>query len=131
MDAHNGEGTREEGCHSALINPLGFDLENYDHLGRYRELNNGQPVNAADSYSFSDGPKSWITGIKMIHTIANSPQAHGRCAKHLFSSIHGRSHLETDHPYLEMLTEYSLQGALTTDSLLETVLSPRSYRWGQ
>lgn len=131
VEAHTGEGTCGEGCHSALINPLGFGLENYDHLGRYRELDNGQPVNAADSYPFSDGPKSWITGIEMIHTIANSPQAHGCYAKHLFSFIHGRNPLETDHPYLEMLTESSLQGASTTDLLLETVLSPRFYRRGQ
>ncbi|HSG70583.1 MAG TPA: DUF1592 domain-containing protein, partial [Planctomycetaceae bacterium] len=32
-------------CHN-LIDPVGFSLENFDALGRWRELENGQPVDA-------------------------------------------------------------------------------------
>ena len=34
------------GCH-ALLDPIGFALENYDAIGRFRELDNGQPIDAS------------------------------------------------------------------------------------
>lgn len=37
------------GCHS-LMDPLGFALENYDAVGRWRESEGGQPVDAAGSF---------------------------------------------------------------------------------
>ncbi|HBE70379.1 MAG TPA: filamin [Planctomycetaceae bacterium] len=33
------------GCHK-LMDPLGFALENFDAIGRYREMENGQPIDA-------------------------------------------------------------------------------------
>jgi hypothetical protein len=34
------------GCH-AVIDPLGFAFERFDAIGRYRELDNGRPVDSA------------------------------------------------------------------------------------
>ena len=45
-----GKGTCGEACHATLFNPLGYAFENYDAIGKYRTMNVGKPVNAADSY---------------------------------------------------------------------------------
>jgi mono/diheme cytochrome c family protein len=38
-----------QGCH-AVINPLGFSLEHFDAVGRYRTADNGRPIDAASDY---------------------------------------------------------------------------------
>lgn len=38
-----------QGCH-AVINPLGFSLEHFDAVGRYRTTDNGRPIDAASDY---------------------------------------------------------------------------------
>lgn len=43
-------------CH-AKINALGFTLENYDPTGRYREKDNGQPVDSSGGYDTRDGQR--------------------------------------------------------------------------
>jgi hypothetical protein len=37
-------------CHSA-IDPLGYSLEHFDELGRYRDLDNGKPVDSSGTYN--------------------------------------------------------------------------------
>jgi hypothetical protein len=41
-------------CH-AVINPLGFSLENYDALGRWRDTENGRPVDSTSFYDTQEG----------------------------------------------------------------------------
>lgn len=48
------------GCH-ALMDPLGFTLENFDAIGRYRTLDNGKPVDASGDV---DGTP--VTGAKAL-----------------------------------------------------------------
>ncbi len=45
------EGTPCVECHSELINPLGFGLEDYDTVGRYRTVDNaGNPIDASGAF---------------------------------------------------------------------------------
>ncbi|MEY2882097.1 MAG: hypothetical protein RLZZ15_4477, partial [Verrucomicrobiota bacterium] len=39
-----------QGCH-AVINPLGFSLEHFDAVGRYRTEDAGRPIDAASDYA--------------------------------------------------------------------------------
>jgi hypothetical protein len=48
-------------CH-VVINPLGFSLENYDAVGRYRTKDNNKPVNAASDYPTPEGDTVRIRG---------------------------------------------------------------------
>ncbi len=43
-----------QNCHG-MINPLGFALENYDAVGRYREREPGGPIDASGTYRPSQG----------------------------------------------------------------------------
>lgn len=52
-------------CHSK-INPLGFALENYDPVGRFREQDNLRPVDAAGSYTTLGGQEVAFAGPKSL-----------------------------------------------------------------
>jgi hypothetical protein len=76
--------TKEEGCANchALINPLGFGFEHYDALGRWRELDEGNPVDASGALVSSPDPE--INGpfdgaIELAERFSTSPVAI-RCA---------------------------------------------------
>ena len=60
-------------CH-AFIDPIGFGLENFDGVGRYRILDNGIPIDPSgnlDDAEF-DGPET------LAHALANHPD-YARC----------------------------------------------------
>jgi len=52
-------------CHS-VINPLGFSLENYDAVGRYRTVDRDKPVDASGEYMDQDGAIVKLTGARDV-----------------------------------------------------------------
>ncbi len=58
-----------QGCHS-VINPLGFSLEHYDAVGRFRTQDGSRPVNAVSEYVTDDGEKVRLTGARDVAQFA-------------------------------------------------------------
>ncbi len=78
-------------CHT-LINPLGFALEEFDAIGRYRsEARAGdatQPIDAQGSYQPRQGPRvTFHGGRELAAYIADSPDAHEAFVQHLFHAL--------------------------------------------
>jgi hypothetical protein len=72
------------GCHSE-INPLGFALEQYDAVGRWREMDNNKPINTASDYPDDNGGTIRIASPKDIAAFAiGSESATKTFIKHLF-----------------------------------------------
>jgi hypothetical protein len=64
-----------QNCHS-VINPLGFSLENYDAVGRFRTIDNKKPVDPTGEYSTPDGQSVHLTGPRDVAEFAaKSPDA--------------------------------------------------------
>jgi mono/diheme cytochrome c family protein len=57
------------GCHST-INPLGFTLENYDAIGRWRTEDNQKPVNTESDLATDEGETLHLTGARDIAKFA-------------------------------------------------------------
>jgi mono/diheme cytochrome c family protein len=73
-----------QGCHS-MINPLGFSLENYDAIGRWRTQDNHKPVDAVNDFSTDDGDIVHLTGARDIaNYAANNPNGHRAFIHNLF-----------------------------------------------
>ena len=73
-----------QGCHST-INALGFALEGFDALGRYRERIGNKHVNTQTTYETYDGKKMELKSASDIAEIAvNSPVAQDRFIEMLF-----------------------------------------------
>jgi hypothetical protein len=72
------------GCHGT-INSLGFTLENYDALGRWRGKENEKTVNATSEYETRDGTIIRLAGARSLAEFAASnPDAQKAFIGHLF-----------------------------------------------
>lgn len=74
-------------CHS-IINPIGFSLEYYDAVGRFRTSDNNKPINSESDYETPDLKKIRIKGPRDLARLAvESPHAHRAFIKHLFHHL--------------------------------------------
>jgi mono/diheme cytochrome c family protein len=72
------------GCHG-VINPLGFTLEHFDAVGRFRTEDNRRPVDAAVDFETDDGAKLHFEGPRDVaRHAAESAQAHRAFVRELF-----------------------------------------------
>jgi hypothetical protein len=75
------------GCH-VIINPLGFSLEHFDAVGRYRTEDNKKPVDASSDFPTVDGDTIRITGARDVAQFAvTSPEAHRGFVRQLFQHM--------------------------------------------
>jgi hypothetical protein len=73
-----------QGCH-AMINPLGFTMENFDAIGRYRESDKNQPIDATGSYVTQSGEVEKFKGEKdLAKFLAASEESQDAFVKQLF-----------------------------------------------
>ena len=72
-------------CHS-MINPLGFTLENFDAIGRYRDKEGGRSIDARGGYRTASGESLEFAGVRdLAEFLANdSQEAHHAFATSLF-----------------------------------------------
>ena len=72
------------GCHT-IMNPLGFALENYDAVGRYREKEDAKLIDVSGSYEERSGAVTKFTGAKeLAKFLANSDEVHYAFAQQAF-----------------------------------------------
>jgi hypothetical protein len=75
------------GCH-ATFDPLGFALEHFDAIGRYRETENGQPIDA--SVTLADGTQ--VDGAVELGAALRGNATVTECLlRHFYRSVNGRT----------------------------------------
>ena len=92
VEDHTGTGTCGAGCHNVLINPAGFAFENYDAIGAWRTIDNGQPVDAAAAFTFDGEQQEYENAVEFSNIMADSKQAHDCYTRHLLEYMYGRVH---------------------------------------
>ncbi len=76
-----------QACHG-VINPLGFTLEHFDAVGRYRERDNGKAIDATGSYVTRNGDTVKFDGVRdLAKFLAASDEVKGAFAEHLFQHV--------------------------------------------
>ncbi len=76
-----------QGCHS-VINPLGFSLEHFDAVGRYRTRENGKPIDATSDYMTDSGETVRLAGGRDVAEFAvGSQHAQNGFIEQLFHSV--------------------------------------------
>jgi hypothetical protein len=129
IDSITGEGTCGEGCHATMINPLGFALENYDAIGRYRTEDGGRPVDAAAAYTFADGRTIEFTdALDLSRQLADAPEVHACYAQHLLEYLYGRSLGRTDQALVDELAAASLSSDVSVRELVVSIVTSRAFR---
>jgi hypothetical protein len=75
------------GCHS-VINPLGFSLEHFDGVGRYRTVDNEKPVDAESDFMTPDGDTIRLKGAREVaEYAASSVEAHRGFVRQMFQHL--------------------------------------------
>jgi hypothetical protein len=85
-------------CHK-LMDPLGLALENFDGIGAYRDLDQGQPIDASgelDGVAFN-GP------LELADLIRNNPSAADCIVRQLYRFLLGHHDTEGEAPLLSAL----------------------------
>ncbi len=74
-------------CHK-LINPLGFSLEHFDAVGRFREQDRDKPVDPTGVYVDRAGEPHPLQGARSLaEFLVNSSEAHGAFTEQLFQHL--------------------------------------------
>ncbi len=82
--------TKPEACQSChtMINHLGFALEHYDAIGRYRDREMNRPVDATGSYETRAGESVKFDGAATLaEFVAESEEAHNAVVQQLFHNL--------------------------------------------
>ncbi|RBP47897.1 cytochrome c553 [Roseimicrobium gellanilyticum] len=109
------------GCHGT-INPLGFSLENYDAIGRFRLQDNNKPVDATSELETHDGKTLKLTGPRDIaqYAVAN-PAGHLAFIRHLFNHTVKQPHLAYGPETLEGLRQSFEKNQFSVQKLLQDI----------
>lgn len=71
-------------CHT-MINPVGFTLENYDAVGRFRKEDHGKPVDSSGGYQSRTGEAVAFQGpMDLAKYLAGSSEAHAAFVQQMF-----------------------------------------------
>jgi hypothetical protein len=79
--------TKPEACQSchAMINPLGFTLENYDAVGRFRTEDAGKPIDASGGYRTRSGDLVKFHGVReLANFLVDSEETRSTFVEQLF-----------------------------------------------
>ena len=76
-----------QSCHS-MINPLGFTLEHFDAVGRFRKDENGKPIVATGAYRTRNGETVQFDGVRdLAKYLAESSETHAAFVEQLFHGV--------------------------------------------
>jgi hypothetical protein len=114
-----------DSCHGSFINPLGFAFENFDGMGRERELDNGVPVDTAATYPFASGAREFSGALELMQILAEEEQAHLCYAKKMAGYALQRDIVESDRP---LLTELAASAEESTKALILALVRSPSFR---
>lgn len=100
--------TRSKACMAChvTINPLGFSLEHFDGIGRWRWKDQNKPVDSNSDFTTESGDTIKITGARDVaNYAANSPSAHRAFVQQLFHHTVKQPVAAYGHDQLEALRE--------------------------
>ena len=117
VEMTTGKGTCGEACHAVLFNPLGYAFENYNAIGEYRTTDQGQPVNAADSYTLDGKLQSFTNGIDLSQLLAQAKETHTCYLQNMMSYLHGRQLVDPDQTTVDYYARLSRAGMVSVHDL--------------
>lgn len=128
VTAHTeGEGTTCYGCHAPLINPFGFAYENYDATGAFRDVDNGQTVDASSSVLLTSGVVEVNNALDLAEALAADEAVHLCYMEHWMEFATGRPHSEFDDALVQRLATESLDEDAAVKDLLVGLATSRPF----
>jgi hypothetical protein len=114
-------------CHQ-VFDPMGYPFEHYDAIGRYRDQENGTPIDSSGAIvgtESSDAPVA--DAIELSALLATSPEVHACFTRQTYRFIVGRKETDADACALTANTQqFETQGMDVRELMLTLLTSPSS-----
>ena len=117
------------GCHK-LVDPLGFGLERFDPVGRFRELENGKPLDDSGEVVSTldlDGP--FEGSAALARKLAQSEQVQRCVVLNVLRYAHGRSETRGELCDVDELYQRYTRSDYDLLALLRAVISSPNFRY--
>ena len=113
------------GCH-ARMDPIGFAMENFDAVGRWRDRDNGSDIDA--SGAFPDGTRfQGLSGLRKV-LLTERDQFVNTVAEKLLMYALGRNLQYYDQPAVRAIVHRSATGNFTLASLVAGVVTSPQFQ---
>jgi len=114
------------GCHS-LIDPIGFALENYDALGRRREIDGGQPIDSAGKLVTGETVNSPVT-LSTVLATARHDEFSRNFASTLLTYALGRGLDYYDRPTVDTIVATAARHGQTLPAYIDAVVASIAFQ---
>ncbi|WP_437678359.1 DUF1592 domain-containing protein [Sorangium sp. So ce131] len=115
-------------CHT-LLDPVGFGFEHYDALGRWRDKENGIPVDASGELTQTDVDGPFDGAVELAHRLGDSEQVRACVVKQWFRFGHGRAEQSEDSCSLAQATEAFEASHYNIKALLVALTQTDAFRY--
>ncbi len=120
-------GSACQGCH-ALFNPMGYALEAYDGLGRFRTEENGLPVDSTGAIVGLDRPDQSVAGpTELARALSSSAEVQKCFTKQAFRFATGRLEATADRCTLERLDARFAANGKDVAGLLSALIEDETF----
>lgn len=116
------------GCH-LLMDPIGYAFEHYDGIGRYRTMDNGQPVDSTGSITIDGAAKPFADAIELTKILATSDTVRSCFAKQWFRFAVGRTETDADAVSLAAVSAAFAKNDFDMRDLAPAIATSRSFRF--
>lgn len=113
-------------CH-ALIDPIGFALENYDALGRRRESDGGQPIDSAGKLTTGEAVNSPVSLATVLAT-ARPDEFRRNFARTLFTYALARGLDYYDRPTIDRIVATAAARGHTLPAYIDAVVASVAFQ---
>ncbi len=115
-------------CHQVL-DPLGFAFENYDGIGKWRDTDNGSPVDASGTMPLDGGDVPFSNALELSAALANSTEVRACFATQWMRYALDRLETPYDQGSIESAAAAFASGGHTIPALIVGVTGARSFRY--
>lgn len=113
-------------CH-ALIDPIGFALENYDSLGRRRETDGGRPIDSSGKLVTGESVDSAVT-LSAVLATSRRDDFNRNFARTLLTYALGRGLDYYDRPTVDAIVTGAVRGGNTLPAYIDAVVASIAFQ---
>jgi len=117
-----------KGCHM-LMDPIGYAFEHYDGIGRYRTMDNGQPVDSTGTLNLDGADHSFADAVELTKVLSTSNTVRSCFAKQWFRFAVGRDDTDGDAPSLAAIATAFATNQYDMRDLAPAIAASRSFRY--
>ena len=107
------------------MDPIGLGLETFDGLGRYRESDNGHPIDASGTVNGA----AFTSAAELGARLRADPAAAACFVSQVYAHAQGRAPVDVDSAALASLTADFNAGGHRAEQLLTALVSSEAFRF--